>query len=449
MPTRFWELGAGVLVSLLVAKNLDFGDRFGNYRLFAFLVLASTFFLNSEIVVLSQIITVIATSYLLFPGSNDIASKFLSNNKITWIGVRSYSIYLIHWPVLVLANYLFGLGVLKNILCIVVSVPLSAFLYRFIENPFRMGRFKVSAIRTIILGLPIVLLATTTIYYGVPRMSQSYANVIPNFLGVKDVPGWITTRCSGTLIKKLANPIPDCLGGSKESNARFVYLIGDSHADQLVSMVRASFLAPNFEVRNLGMQDGTDFPFGDLLPNTNSPSLKFLELNAKPGDLVVLAFHRGHLNPSRDLHIPLAQNIEVTPETKNLVNNLDRFSARLSLIGVKVILIKDTPLMASVQASRSCALQGMIFGTNGCKVSRVQDTKTRFLQSYAFESVTNNNSNVFTWDPFDAVYGNSRFFDVVDLNGNYLMWDWNHITPYLSAKLAPNFRDSIGIFIEK
>lgn len=449
MPTRFWELGAGVLVSLLVSKNVEIGNKLGNYRLFVFLILLSIFFLNSGIEVCNQIIAVMATSYLLFPGSKDIATNFLSNDKINWIGDRSYSIYLIHWPVLVLANYLFGLGVFKNVLCIIVTVLLSALVYRFIENPFRMGRFKVSAISTITLGLPIVILATAIIYFGSPRISQSSNNLFPNFLGVKEVPGWKTSKCSSaSQLEKIVSPIHACLGGSKGSNARFVYLIGDSHADQLLSMVRASFLAPHFEVRNLNTQDGTDFPFGDLSANTNSPSLKFLELNAKSGDLVVLAFHRGHLNSSRDEHIPLTQNVKVTPETKNLINNLDNFSVKMSLIGVKVILIKDTPLMASIQSSESCALQLKLFKSNGCKVSRVQDTKTRFLQSYAFEHVAKNNQNVFTWDPFDAIYGNSRSFDVVDNNGNYLMWDWNHITPYLSMKLAPNFMDSIEIFIK-
>jgi hypothetical protein len=389
-----------------------------------------------------------ATSYLLFPGSQDVTSKFLSNNVITWAGVRSYSIYLIHWPVLVLTNYLFGPGVLKNMLCIVVTVLLSTFMYKFIENPFRVGRFKVSATRTMSIVLPIVILAAATFHYGTPRISQSYNNIVPNFLGVKDVPEWVPTKCSGAInIGKLANPIPDCLGGSKESKARFVYLIGDSHADHLISMVRASFPAPNFEVRNLNMEDGKDFSFGDLLPNTNSPSLKFLELNSKAGDLVLLAFHRGHLNPSRDVHIPLSQNMVITAETKNLVANLNRFSAKMRLNGVKVVLLKDTPLMASVQTSQSCALQLKVFGTNGCKVSRIQDLKTRYLQSYAFDKIAKNNQNVFAWDPFDSIYGASRYFNVVDSNGNYLMWDWNHITQYLSAKLAPDFRRSIEMFI--
>jgi hypothetical protein len=148
------------------------------------------------------------------------------------------------------------------------------------------------------------------------------------------------------------------------------------------------------------------------------------------------------------VHISLAQNIEITTETKNLIDNLDRFSVRMRLIGVKVILIQDTPLMASVQTSQSCALQLKMFGTNGCKISKVQDIKTRFLQSYAFENVAKKNQNVFIWDPFDSIYEPSGFFDVVDSNGNYLMWDWHHITPYLSAKLATYFRSSIRIFVD-
>jgi peptidoglycan/LPS O-acetylase OafA/YrhL len=450
MPTRFWEFGVGVLVSLLVAKNSEIGNRTFHLRSFIFLVLITSFFLKSGSMVFGQVVVVTATGLLLFPSSQDIVSKFLSTEKIIWIGVRSYSIYLIHWPVLVLTNYLFGIGVVKNILCILVTVVLSAFTFRVIENPFRVGQFKVSDKRTMSLGLPIILVATAIIHYGAPKMSQSYNNLVPHFLGVKEVPEWIPTNCSGAVnIGKLANPIADCLGGSKGSNARFVYLIGDSHADQLVSMVRASFLAPDFEVRNLNMEDGIDFPYGDFLPRTNSPSLKFIELNAKSGDLVVIAFHRGYLNSSRDMHISLNKKITVTPETRNLAENLDRFSARMRLIGVKLILIKDTPLMASVQTSQSCALQLKMFGSNGCKVSRAQDTKTRYLQSYAFDSVAKNNPNVLIWDPFNSIYGSSRFFDVVDSNGNYLMWDWNHITKYLSAKLAPDFRDSIRIFKDK
>ena len=448
MPTRFWEFGVGVLVSLLVAKNSDIGNRIVDVRSFAFVLLVAAFFLKSGNVVIGQVVVVATTGYLLFPNSHNIVSKFLSNQKVTWIGVRSYSVYLIHWPVLVLTNYLFGIGVVKNLLCILVTVLLSAYMYRVIENPFRVGRFRVSAKKTMLIGLPVILVMTALINYGTPRMSQSYNNLVPHFLGIKEVPKWIPTNCSGAKnIGKLANPIVDCLGGSKESNSRFVYLIGDSHADQLVPMVRASFLAPDFMVKNLIMEDGRDFPYGDLLPRTTSPSLKFIELNAKSGDLVILTFHRGHLNSSRDMHISLDQKIMVTPETRNLVDNLDRFSARMRLIGVKIIFIKDTPLMASVQTSESCALQSKIFGSNGCKISRAKDSKTRYLQSHVFNSVAENNQNVLIWDPFDSIYGSSSFFDVVDSNGDYLMWDWNHITKYLSAKMAPDFMDSTRVFI--
>jgi peptidoglycan/LPS O-acetylase OafA/YrhL len=450
MLTRFWEFGVGVLVFLLVTRNLDIGKRLGNYNFLILFVLMSTFFLNSGIIVLNQIIAVTATGFLLFPYSNSIVHRFLSYQKLTWIGLRSYSIYLIHWPILVLINYLFGLGNIQNWLGIILTVLLSALMYRFIENPFRVGRLKASSMKTVAFGVPFVLLVTASILYFTQRNLGSDNYVIPRLIGVKDVAEWIPTKCSGKRnIEKLANPITDCLGGSKASKAKFVYLIGDSHADHLVPMVKAAFTNPIFEVRNLNMEYARDFPFGDFIPNTNSPSLKYLELNAKSGDLVLLSFHRGHLNARRDVHISLAEKIEITPQTNNLVNNLDRFSKRMRKIGVKVILIKDTPLMNSVQSSQSCAIQLKIFGTNGCKVSRVQDTKTRFRQSYAFDEVVKFNKNTFTWDPLNTIYGSSKYFDVIDSKGDYLMWDWNHITQDFSAKLAPNFKDSIKDFINK
>jgi hypothetical protein len=195
------------------------------------------------------------------------------------------------------------------------------------------------------------------------------------------------------------------------------------------------------------MEDGIDFPYGDFTSNTNSQSLKFLESSAKFGDVVILAFHRGHLNPTRDEHISISQNIRITSKTRKLVANLNRFAEVMSGKGVKIILIKDTPLLASAQPSQSCALQIKIFHKSICRISRVQDSHTRFLQSYAFEEISKRNPNVMTYDPFYEIYKTSNYFDAVDKNGNYLMWDWNHITPYLSRKLAINFSVSTKNFI--
>jgi SGNH domain (fused to AT3 domains)/Acyltransferase family len=449
MPTRFWELGTGALVFLIAVNNSNIGKRLEKFRFVIILVLVTNFFLSSVETILSQVIAVAATALLLIPSSNDFAcKKFLENQVLTAIGVRSYSIYLIHWPILVLSNLYFGLGALKNVISIAFTVLFSTLMYKYIENPFRNGRLKVNPIKTIGLSLPMIFSATALLYFVSPIISQTNNNLIPNIFNVRQVPEWNRTKCSGTVnIRKLKNPISDCLGVSRLSNKNFVYLIGDSHADQLVPMLKTTFRHSIFEVRNINMEDRTDFPRGSFRLNKMPPTLKYLQSNAKFGDLLILTFHAGRLNPKEDVHLSLDQNVPLNLATNNLIINLDYLSKVMHKIGVKVILIKDTPLMASIQTSESCVLQSKIFKSNGCKVSRAQAVHTRYLQSYAFDFVTQNNSNVFTWDPFDFIYGQSKFFDVVDSNGDYLMWDWNHITSYFAAKLAPNFKEAIKAFI--
>jgi hypothetical protein len=174
--------------------------------------------------------------------------------------------------------------------------------------------------------------------------------------------------------------------------------------------------------------------------NELSPSLNYLSNNSKSGDIIVLSFHRGHLNHPRDQHIELNQTIHISNKTLNLIDNLNNFAILMSAIGATIILVKDTPLMKSVQTSQSCALQSKLFGNNGCVVTKEQDLHTRFLQDYAFDLVSVKNKNVVTFDPFVQIYSKTNKFDVMDDSGFYTMHDWHHITEYLSIELAPSFK---------
>jgi hypothetical protein len=297
--------------------------------------------------------------------------------------------------------------------------------------------------------MPIILASSLFFYFAAPKLSQSYNNIVPNLLGVPDTPEWLPNLCSGSAnVDKLKDPIEHCLGRSSASQRKFVYLIGDSHADHLAAMVRKSFNSTAYEFRNLNMENGIDFPFGEFESNNNSASLGFLKNTAESGDIVILSFHRGHLNPSRDSHVSLSKKIQITESTHNLIENLDSFSRSMSRLGVKLILVKDTPLMRSIQTSESCALQLRLLGRDGCAVTKSQDTHTRYLQSYAFDNVAKLNTNVMTWDPFGYIYSESSVFKVLGEDGSYNMWDWNHITQEYSVKLSPSFLKSILPFIE-
>lgn len=63
----------------------------------------------------------------------------LSNAFMRYIGLRSYSIYLVHWPILVFAQEFFGeLTTLMGTTCVVLTVLIAEAQYRLIERPFRI-----------------------------------------------------------------------------------------------------------------------------------------------------------------------------------------------------------------------------------------------------------------------------------------------------------------------
>ena len=66
-------------------------------------------------------------------------SRFLSNPVLKWIGDRSYSIYLWHYPIILLISKGIKASWWITLIEIVLSVVLAELSYRFIETPLRHG----------------------------------------------------------------------------------------------------------------------------------------------------------------------------------------------------------------------------------------------------------------------------------------------------------------------
>lgn len=66
-------------------------------------------------------------------------SRFLSNPVLKWMGDRSYSIYLWHYPIILLISKGIKASWWITLIEIVLSVVLSELSYRFIETPIRHG----------------------------------------------------------------------------------------------------------------------------------------------------------------------------------------------------------------------------------------------------------------------------------------------------------------------
>ena len=88
-----------------------------------------------------QFVGTILTVLVIYtvPGRKTWLSRFLSNPVLKWIGDRSYSIYLWHYPIILLISKGIKASWWITLIEIVLSVVLAELSYRFIETPIRHG----------------------------------------------------------------------------------------------------------------------------------------------------------------------------------------------------------------------------------------------------------------------------------------------------------------------
>ncbi|MFT6906135.1 MAG: peptidoglycan/LPS O-acetylase OafA/YrhL [Oleiphilaceae bacterium] len=88
----------------------------------------------------------VGTALLILCAKVKYTNKLLSNPVSVNLGLISYSLYLVHWPIFVFYSY-FKMGellFLDKVLIRVASILLAYLLCRYVERPFRQGRAKES-----------------------------------------------------------------------------------------------------------------------------------------------------------------------------------------------------------------------------------------------------------------------------------------------------------------
>jgi peptidoglycan/LPS O-acetylase OafA/YrhL len=220
--SRAWEFLAGALVVFLSK------EKFGRRSRQALLALASTAILISLIFINNQSATpsfstalpVLSAALLIYLG---FESKFLGG--MAKIGDISYSLYLIHWPLIVIANAIFGdLSLVVGIAIFVASIFFARLVSVRIESPFRYGEFKPalkkSVLVSVVLALAVLGVAASTGFLG---SGKDRGFVID---AVEPITYNLGCHVYGEIPK-----VEGCDFGDT-SSAKRVLLVGDSHAEQ-------------------------------------------------------------------------------------------------------------------------------------------------------------------------------------------------------------------------
>ncbi|MEB3201090.1 MAG: acyltransferase family protein [Synechococcaceae cyanobacterium] len=146
---RFWELGLGALGCVLL-PSLRLGGATGpqGLALFPWIAgLAAAALLVSLVLPLAwqqpATLTAGLASALLLPALAlpSPLQRALARPPVVAIGLRSYSLYLWHWPLLVLARWTIGLEGPALAVVLLLIVLVSEASYRWLETPLRRRRW--------------------------------------------------------------------------------------------------------------------------------------------------------------------------------------------------------------------------------------------------------------------------------------------------------------------
>lgn len=176
LPTRAWELGVGAFLAISVYKNPGFfqSKKRSTLQLLSLsgliVVGLSYFFIDGHDGISPfLILPVIGAGIIIaFSSNNTFVNKVLSFPAVVYVGKISYSLYLWHWPVLVLSRNLS----LKTqtqysiFLELGLILILSIISYHLIEKPTRKNKKTVPIVLAVLVAGVIYSYTLTTSDYS-------------------------------------------------------------------------------------------------------------------------------------------------------------------------------------------------------------------------------------------------------------------------------------------
>ena len=292
--TRIWEFAAGALLALAgVSKRMPalMGIAAGWMGLTAIVLAAVLFDDASMFPGWIALLPILGTVAVLAAGTSNstlTASQWLSMKPATFIGDISYSVYLWHWPLIVIRPFVTGvdLRTLDKVAIFVVTIALSWLSKTVVEDRMRTAALLAAApwrsFVFAVVGMAVIVASGACVDAEVDRRA-----VAAEVQTMKVLAGELATGCTGpgaldprngcesvvgegdlipapeVVVKQNSEPLfhgcqtnlkssglATCDLGSRSAKPdRTVALVGDSHATQWFSAFDALGKARNWRIK--------------------------------------------------------------------------------------------------------------------------------------------------------------------------------------------------------
>lgn len=368
LPFRFWELGLGCLIAR--ARQ----PRIGSTRPVAPVaagLLGICLLLPERFIMPATILAVMSTGCIIHWGGRlSLIDRALSLPKMRFIGKISYSLYLWHWPVLVLSRWTVGIQWWTVPFQIAAMIGLATLSQRYIETPWRKGSVGERPGPVIWAGLvsSAALIAAVAVL-AVPLkdkffmgqhapLSQRGPQSLNQPYSMAGFGEWRGSACIYQSDADAARPIDpaSCTLGARSAQHRML-VIGNSYSAAFVrgftSLVRDHGFALTL-VSSWGASPTPSVP--NYRPQAKANAALWhdvypaLEKSLKTGDVVVLLsdlidLMPGGINPHPDQAVALMKS------------DLERMGDRFRRRGVKLVVVDSLPLVRDYNCAPDAAFK--------------------------------------------------------------------------------------------
>lgn len=465
LPTRAWELGVGGLVAFAVSspkwRPSQTLARVGGWA--GIVALAAIGFLYNDATVFPGTAAagpVLATAAVIYFGhwrTRGDPGVILNRRGLVFVGTISYSLYLLHWPALVIPAKAGGLEneltLWSSLAIAFICVPLAWVLYRYVERPAQnwhlltTARPRLTLLATAGASVVIVAICATGIYassrlplsteqsasgasYSAPPVFTSFVpeNLTPSlYAAAASNPAIYATECH---VNEAAVIAKGCEFGDNPT-APEVQLFGDSHAAQWFPALYELAAAGDIQLRvdTKSSCPSVDIPkLEDGLPYLACETWRDNvqdQIDRTQPDIIVLA------NYARSPGF--SDGPEHPDEWKNgLISTMSEFPK-----AADVYVIADSPNLPTTPA---VCLSAHLSEARACGVSRDEAIDEEINAAEAQAAATVGGTFV---DLTNFICSAERCDPIT---GNLLIFrDGNHLTPQFSAGLADELADELDL----
>ena len=254
-PFRIYEFGIGAILAISgwQARNVILANILSLGSLLWLYYLGLTFDDLTPFPGLNALWPALAAGVIIYAGPTTIINRVLALAPLRYIGKISYSVYLLHWPIIIFYNFLVGRpGTSAEISAIALaSIAAGALQYHLVEAPARhrvRGAFWISA-KQLVAMISVLAVLTLAASWRIQNQSGYPQRIAPEVLALfEDLEEAIATRnelaregrCNGS-----QNPTFDYYaafeGCLPDVDTGLIVVLGDSHAKDVYVGLRRAF----------------------------------------------------------------------------------------------------------------------------------------------------------------------------------------------------------------